>query len=198
MRTSTVPPNWAEALLRFFLSPDVFASVSGDLLEQYRDSIHPTRGRWRADRWYLAQVLGFVSRGARLWAALFAGAFVARGALDMLRPTTDFSTRSEVSTAVAAGILLAAGFWTAWRSGSFAAGVAAGLATTVIAAILAFGGTAALLAVWHDPRTMTAIRGSGGLEEDFVLPLFLILPGVVIGGVGGVVGATVRRLVKAG
>jgi hypothetical protein len=103
-------------------------------------------------------VLGFVLRGARPRAVLFASAFVARNALDMLRPTTDFSTRSEVSTALAAGILLSAGFWTAWRSGSFAAGVAAGLATTAIAAVLDFGGTAALLAIWHDPRTMTRVR----------------------------------------
>ena len=198
MRTGTTPPNWAEALLRLFLRPDVFASVSVDLLEQYRDSIHPTRGRRRADRWYVTQVLGFVLRGARLWAALFAGAFVARNALDMLRPTTDFSTRAEVSTALAAGILLAAGFWTAWRSGSFAAGVASGLATTAVAAILDFGGSAALLAIWHDPHTMSAISASGGLDENFVLPVFLILPGVVIGGVGGVVGATARRFARPG
>jgi hypothetical protein len=183
-------------LLRLFLKPDVFASVSGDLLEQYRDSIHPVRGLRRADEWYVTQVLGFVWRGARLWAALFAGAFVARSVLDRLSPTTDFYIRSEVSTALAAGILLAAGFWTAWRSGSFAAGAAAGLATTVIAAVLDTGGTAALLAIWHDPRTMAAIGGSGGLQEDFVLPAFLILPGVAIAGVGGLAGATASRLVR--
>ena len=196
MRTN--PPSWAEALLRLFLKPDVFASVSGDLLEQYRDSIHPARGPRGADQWYVTQVLGFVWRGARLWAALFACAFVARTALDWLRPTTDFYTRSEVSTALAAGILLAAGFWTAWRSGSFAAGAAAGFATTGFAAGLSIGGTAVLLAIWHDPYTMTSIRGSGGLEEALVLPVFLILPGVVISGIGGFVGATFKRLVRGG
>jgi hypothetical protein len=30
------------------------------------------------------------------------------------------------------------------------------------------------------------------------LPVLLILPGVLIGGVGGVVGATARRLLRAG
>jgi hypothetical protein len=40
------PPVWAEAMLRVFLRPDVFASVSGDLLEQYRDSFLCTA--WRA------------------------------------------------------------------------------------------------------------------------------------------------------
>ena len=195
MRTG--PPPWSEALLRLFLRPDVFASVSGDLLEQYRDSIHPTRGMRGADFWYLTQVLGFVWRGSRQWAALFAGAFVARTALDWLRPTTDFLVRSEVSTSLAAGVLLAAGFWTAWRSGSFAAGAVAGLATTAFGALLSITDTTVLLAIWHDPHTMTSISGSGGLEEALALPVWLILPGVVIGGVGGFAGATAHRLASA-
>jgi len=194
MRTG--PPHWAEALLRLFLKREVFATVSGDLLEQYRDSIHPARGRLRADQWYLTQVSGFVLRGARLWAALFAAAYVARTALDWLRPTTDFHARSEVSTALAAGILLVSGFWTAWRSGSFAAGAAVGLVTTAIAAVLSIGGVALLLAIWHDQATMTAIRGSGNLQESLVLPTFLILPGMLIAGVGGVAGATAKRLLR--
>src|SRR5690348_11940599 len=103
MKMDTIPPKLAEASLRLFLTPDVFASVSGDLLEQYRDSIYPARGRHRADTWYVRQVLGFALRGTRLWAVLFAGSFIARDALDMLRPTTDFSNRSEISTALAAG-----------------------------------------------------------------------------------------------
>ena len=196
MKTDTSPPNWAEALLRLFLRRDVFASVSGDLLEQYRDSILPGRGLQRADQWYVMQVLGFVLRGTFLCAALFAAAFVARTAFDWLQPTTDFYTRSEVSTALAAGILLTAGFWTAWRSGSFAAGAAAGLATTVIAAALSLGGTLVLLAIWHDAQTMTAISGSGGLEEAVLLPAFLVLPGIALSGIGGLVGATARRLVR--
>src|SRR5262245_29028253 len=94
----TAPPRWAEALLRIYLRPEAFATISGDLLEQYRDSILPARGQARADQWYVAQVLGFVFSAARLWATLFAGAFVARTALDWLRPTADFHLRSDVST----------------------------------------------------------------------------------------------------
>jgi hypothetical protein len=41
------------------------------------------------------------------------------------------------------------GFGAAWRSGSFAADAAAGIATTAIAAVLDIGGTAALLAIWR-------------------------------------------------
>jgi hypothetical protein len=67
----------------------------------------------------------------------------------LVAPTTDFHSRSEVSTALVVAILLASGFGAAWRSGSFAAGAAAGIATTAIAAALDIGGTAALLAIWR-------------------------------------------------
>ena len=101
-----------------------------------------------------------------------------------------------MSTSVGMGILLASGFWTAWRSGSFSAGAAAGLATTAFAAVLSTAGAAILLAVWHDSGTMTAIRGSGGLAEVFLLPTWLVVPGVVVGGIGGLLGAATRRMLR--
>jgi hypothetical protein len=193
----TKPPVWAESLLRLFLRPDIFAGVSGDLVEQYRDSILPARGLVRADRWYLRQVLGFVLRKTLPWAALFAGAFLARGAFDVLRPTTDFLTRSQVSTAIAVALLLASGFSNAWRSGSFFAGAAAGFATTATACVLSIAGNAVLLALWHDPRVMKAVAASGGLDEAFTLPAMLILPGIALAGVGGLVGAGTKRFSRS-
>ncbi|HEY7335334.1 MAG TPA: hypothetical protein VH639_10650 [Bryobacteraceae bacterium] len=192
----TRPPVWAEATLRIFLKADAFASVAGDLLEQYRDSILPNCGLASADRWYLKQVAGFALRSVFAWAALFAGAFVARSALDWFRPTNDFQTRSHISTAIAAALLLAVGFRTAWQSRSFTAGAIAGFVTTAIAAALSIVGNAALFATWHDPGTMSAIQDSGGLGEAFELPVVLILPGIVLGGVGGLVGAGISRLAR--
>jgi hypothetical protein len=193
----TKPPEWAESLLRCFLKTDLFATVSGDLLEQYRDSILPARGLLRADRWYFTQVLGFVLRKSFPWAALFAGAFVARGALDVLRPTTDFHTRSLVTTYTSIGLLLAAGFWAAWRSHSFFSGVAAGFAAVAIASVLSTIGNVVFLMFWHDARSMSAIAASGGLDEMFLIPAMLILPGIVLGGIGGLVGAGTRRLLRS-
>jgi hypothetical protein len=192
MRTN--PPAWAEAILRVFLRPEVFPSISGDLLEQYRDSILPVRGLFRADGWYLTQVLGCALRRILPWAISFAGAYVARFALDMLDPTTDFHTRSQVTTYTSIGLLLAVGFWTAWRSGSFFAGTIAGFATITAASILSMAGNALLLAFWHDERVMSAISASGGLDEAILLPAFLIVPGIVLGGIGGLVGAGAKRL----
>jgi hypothetical protein len=122
------PPAWAEALLRLFVKPGNYDNVSGDLLEEYRDSALPTRGPRRADLWYVRQVLGFMTRGAGLWAALFGAAFIARTAMDWLLPTVDFHARSMASTWLGIGILLAAGFAAALRSGSIAAGTVLGLA----------------------------------------------------------------------
>ncbi len=50
--TAVIPPVWAERVLRLVVRHDHFADVGGDPLETYRDTIHPTRGRRRADRWY--------------------------------------------------------------------------------------------------------------------------------------------------
>jgi hypothetical protein len=191
---SPTPPNWAEALLRVFLTPADFDSVSGDLLEEYRDSIRPVRGKSAADSWYVMQVLGFVWRSARIWAVLFAAAFVTRTALDWLAPPVDFHTRATVSTVLGLGLLLCAGLWASIRSGSFFAGTLAGVAATALGAVLSVIGAAGLLAIWHGPGTMAAIRASGGLNEVFELPVMMIVPGVVFGTIGGVVGATIRRL----
>ena len=194
MNASATPPRWAESLLQLVVSREDFESVSGDLLEEYRDSIRPARGPGRADRWYVAQVLGFAWRSTALWAALFAAAFLARTALDWLVPPSDFSLRSLVTTYLAIGILLCAGFSASWRVGSIRAGAVAGILSTAIAAPISLVGASMLLAVWHDPGTMAAVEGSGGLGEAFVLPWMAIVPGALVGAVGGVVGAAASRL----
>jgi len=188
MRTS--PPVWAEAVLRTFLKAESFPNVSGDLLEQYRDSILPARGLFRADRWYVSQVFRFALRSGLPWAAGFAAAAVARNALDWLSPATDYQARALTSTALAVGILLVAGFWTAWRSGSFLTGAVTGLSASTVAAGLTIVGNAVLLACSFgvDPA-----QGSGGLDELFHLPVMLILPGTAVCSIGGFLGAGARR-----
>jgi len=197
MSTSATPPDWAEMLLRVVLKPDDFDSVSGDLLEEYRESIRPARGQRRADFWYVTQVFGLVSPGARVGGILFGVAFVARTALDWFAPPLDFHTRASVSTELGVGILLATGFWAAWRSSSFVAGTIAGVAATVIGAAVSIVGAGALLAIWHDPPTLAAIRGSGGLGEVFTLPVMMVLAGLLLGTIGGLAGAAGRNLHSA-
>ena len=48
--------------MRAVLRPDDAEVECGDLLEAYRDSIYPNRGRRRANLWYVLQVAGYVAR----------------------------------------------------------------------------------------------------------------------------------------
>lgn len=192
--TTDTPPAWAEALLRLMLAPHDRETVSGDLLEQYREDVFPARGRRRADLWYVRQVVGFALGENRLWAALLGAAFVTRTALDWVVPTVDFETRATISTVLGVGILLCAGFSATWRSGRLLSAALAGVCATLVAAIIGLVGAAWLLAMFHDPRTMIAIQQSGGLEEVVTLPLTMVVPGACLGAVGGLLGAAIRNL----
>jgi hypothetical protein len=56
------PPRWLESLLLLLLKRRDRETVSGDLLEEYREVILPTRGASRANLWYLKQVLSMVDQ----------------------------------------------------------------------------------------------------------------------------------------
>lgn len=135
---------------------------------------------------------GFGWRSALLWGLCLAGASLSRTAVDWLAPTTDFRVRSTASTILGVSILLTAAFSAAYRSGSFAAGTLTAMAASAIAAPIEVAGAALLLAVWHDPATMAAIRRSGGLAEVFALPFLTVLPAVVLGTIGGLLGGSCR------
>jgi hypothetical protein len=186
------PPQWADALLQLVLSSDDRECVSGDLLETYRDDILPARGRAAADRWYVGHVCGYVWRATGLWSLIFAGSFVARAAYDWRVPTTDFAARSAITTAIGVTTLLCAAFWTSWRARSVAAGITIAAITSQLAAVISAVGVTALIAVWHDARTLEAIAGSGGLFEAFSLPFMMIVPALVLGTIGGMLGAITR------
>jgi hypothetical protein len=59
-------------------------SVSGDLLEEYRESIVPSLGA-SANAWYLRQVAGLVLRATWAWAGLVAAISLWRFLLDARR-----------------------------------------------------------------------------------------------------------------
>jgi len=173
-------------------------NVSGDLLEEYRTTIVPARGPSAADRWYRRQVAGFVWRATWPWALLFSGAFVVRQAFDFFVPTHDFYFRSLLTTYTAVALLAATSLWSAWRSGSFVAGVLVTVVMTQIAAVLSVLGVSLLLAIWHDSATMKAAADSGGVAEAYVLPFMAVIPALIVGTVAGAIGSVSRRLFSAG
>ena len=195
--TNVTPPRWLETILHVSLASRDRQTVSGDLLEKYRSVVRPARGKARADLWYALEVAGFAWRSNVPWGVLLGLAFLIRTAIDWFVPTHDFHDRSLASTVVSGAILLCAAFWAARRSQSIAAGVFTGAATALFAAVISIAGVSSLFAIWHDPQTMAAIQGSGGLEEALTLPLMLVVPGIVLGAVGGLFGSLTVRFSRA-
>ena len=191
-RPAWLPPRWAESLLRMILSAKDRDSVSGDLLEEYRDAIVPSRGGG-ARRWYIRQVAGYLLRRTGVWGALIACILVARFAVDILAPIHYtphvVALRSSVmSWALIATFALGAA-WQAWRTGSLRSGLLLTLATAVIGGVLGSAGTLACVALWHDTEALRAIQGSGGFDEAlWGVPLLLIPIGLISGAQGAVVG----------
>jgi len=63
------PPRWAGRLLTLSLPARDRETIAGDLLEEYREVVLPTRGRWRAQLWYVRQALSLID-GLTLGVAL--------------------------------------------------------------------------------------------------------------------------------
>jgi hypothetical protein len=192
------PPQWAETLLRLLLKPQNRESVSGDLLEEYRDTIVPTLGPG-ADRWYVRQVGSFLLRASWVWGAVLGAALVTRYLFDTLAPPTNYRLRASALTYTAMAACLLAGFTGSLRTRSMGAGVLTSLTAATMGALFSIAGAGLMLAVWHDPATLDAWRTSGGLAEAFIdVPLKLIaLGGVAVGGLGAVVGKGVARTLPA-
>lgn len=195
--STALPPRWAESVLRMLLSSEDRDSISGDLLEEYRQSIVPALGD-KAGGWYVRQVAGYVLREAWVWGALVGAILVTRYLFDTLAPVRYtpgvVHPRSAIMTYALIATFAFGSGWQAWRSGYLASGVIVALATAALGGALAAAGTVACLAVWHDSETLRAVQGSGGLAEAlWGVPLLL----VPIGLITGATGATAGRLANA-
>jgi hypothetical protein len=83
------PPRWLERLLLWCLPVRDRETISGDLLEEYREVQLPRHGPARANLWYMQQLLGFLAvrsfggstmRASLTWLSVFtalAGAWLA-------------------------------------------------------------------------------------------------------------------------
>jgi hypothetical protein len=193
---SMVPPKWAEAWLRSLLPSRDRETVSGDLLEEYRETIRPSRSQFAADLWYVGQV-GIFGWRIGLWALALAAILVGRTALDWFVPVTDFAQRAETTTLLTASVVLVVGASSALRTQSVWAGVIGTATAMTLAAILCTIANAVMYARWHDPQTLAAIERSGGLSEVLLVPLTLILPGTAVGSFGAWLASRRRPVNKA-
>jgi hypothetical protein len=183
-----LPPRWAEAILRLLLKPEDRESVSGDLLEEYREVIVPTRGS-AAGRWYVWQVASFLVRASWTWGAILGAAFVIRYLFDTRVPPAVFVIRARILTYTVLAACVLPGFYTAWRVRSIPAGVIISISAATIGALLSIMGTALMVTIWHDPATLNAWRRSGGLDEALIdIPLRLVAIGATLGFAGALCG----------
>src|SRR5262245_32842930 len=131
---SIFPPSWADRILRTLVGPSDAETISGDLLEEYRASVYPSCGSWRADLWFLRQVGGFAWRATWGWALLFSALQLGREMLDWFSPPLDFKLRASITTYSAMALFVALGCWRAWRTRTFRGSVLAALVTSIISA----------------------------------------------------------------
>jgi hypothetical protein len=194
-RPTTRPPWWAEALLQLLLKPEDRESVSGDLLEEYRETIVPALGS-KADRWYVGQVGWFLLRACWLPGVLIGSALVGRYLFDTLVPTRDFAQRSRImSWAILAACLLGA-FRTSLRTQSIRAGLLTSILSGALGGVISIVG--GVLMVAFRRGMLGEWRDSGGVDEVFlVVPLIMVWVGVVMGTVGGLAGKTLAALYSA-
>jgi hypothetical protein len=192
------PPRWAEATLRMLLKPHDRETVSGDLLEEYRDTIEPSRGR-AADWWYIRQVTWYLLRASWAWGTLMGAALVIRYLLDTLVPPADYWMRATVLTWTILAACLLAGFVTSWRTRSVRAGMLASSTAAMIGAMMSIAGAAMLLAIWHDPATLEEWLRSGGVDEALIdVPLKIVALGITLGSIGAALGKGVTSRLTLG
>jgi len=187
----TRPPAWAESLLRLSVRERDQEDVAGDLLEEYRESIVPVRGR-AADLWYLRQVAWYVLHQAALPASLIAATLIVRYLFDTLAPVSYtpgvIHPRSSIMSWTLMLIFALGGARAVWRTGRLSSGVFLALVSACLGGMGSIAGAASMLAIWHDPATLQAWRTSGGLDEAlWGVPLLLTPIGLVTGTIGAMV-----------
>jgi hypothetical protein len=187
-RPISSPPLWAESLLLLLLEPEHRESFSGDLLEEYRESAIPGRGR-AANRWYAGQVAWFLWRASWMWGFAIGAALIVRYLFDTLSPVTNFVERSTILTQAIATIFGAAAFWNTWRTDRVRTGILVAFVAAVIGGVVSSVGSGVLLAIWHDPATLRAWQNSGGLDEAFVVVPILLIPISLVCGTAGAAAA---------
>jgi hypothetical protein len=105
------PPRWLERVLLWCLPARDRETISGDLLEEYRDARLPELGPMRASVWYLSQSISFLSvrsfRGSPMkasltWMSVFtAAAGVWLAVMENIQKHAGYAERSAIAACIA-------------------------------------------------------------------------------------------------
>lgn len=128
--------NWGDIALRLLIRRRDRETISGDLLEEYREHVLPTKGPRAARLWYLRQIVSFVSPiGWGLAIGVALGTFQLVDTA--IEPLADDDPRSMIGMLAAVLMLwtfasVAAGLPSRRFKQSVVAGVLAGIATMAV------------------------------------------------------------------
>lgn len=209
---SNRPPRLTEQLLRILLKPRDRDTIAGDLLEEYREVVLPTRGRLRARLWYLRQVVTFVdglNLGLLLGVAFGLWNLVGTW-IDPLAEDTPMALLSHFGPMFVAWAVAA--FSAARRSGRVLQGISVGVTVAVASFVVfymanlvrvnLFLETIRFRTDWHGvlvrfPRSgFTNFRAFANWEWIKSFPVWIglsLVIGAAMGLVGGLAGYVFRR-----
>jgi hypothetical protein len=201
------PPRVAEWLLRLVLSDRDRETISGDLLEEYRDAVLPARGINAAQWWYRHQVAGVLWRLGR--APLAAGALFGAGlgAWNLIETARhplgeDDGASMLLGVAAVLTVWVAGAAAAAWRTRpvvrGLTAGVLLGVATlfvfhiAAVARVLVFVDTIQGRDDWQNLVARYHASGFATLRAYALYEYVRLTPGVLaIGAVAGAVSGAV-------
>jgi hypothetical protein len=185
-------------LLHLLLPPDEAETVSGDLIEEYRETVYPSCGRWRADLWFVRQVSGFAWSGSLMWGMALALAFLTHPTVRLgiwqpgggPRPAWQPNGQVLELVVIAITVSLLAGR-SAWRMGHVRSGMIVAVSIGATGSVVYFAGSMVESALWG---------GVGNVFQSvrqllFVLYVTLSLA-VLFGTAGALIGKVLRIAVR--
>ncbi len=194
------PPVFAQDLLKWLVPVSSEESIPGDLLEEYRENVRPSRGERRANLWYFRQVAGFLWRLSWMFVILNATAWIVRSLFDTFAPPGlaphSYQFRSALSTYSTVGTCLLAGLYAGYRTGQARAGLLTAAAAAAIGLAISLGFDVVLFytVIQHDPVKLNLFYVTGGWDE--ALGFTIIIPAIaaMLGLLGGLCGKYLGRV----
>jgi H+/Cl- antiporter ClcA len=205
--------KWGDFVLRLLVRRRDRETISGDLLEEYRDHVLPTRGSLSARLWYIRQILSFVSPIA--WGFAIGVVLGTWQLVNTVRAPLADDDAGEMLFVVAVIVLLwtSVSVATSLPTGRFrdavVAGMLAGLATMAV-----FDATSILrvnvfleriryrddwvgLIARFDASNAPNLRAYANWEYVRGTPMVLAI-GVVVGGLCGALAGVINRSMGSG
>jgi len=181
--TRRTPPQWLERALLLLVPARDRETISGDLLEEYREEQLPRSGRLQADVWYLRQCVSFAS--IRLWGGprlkqvlVFVCLFVTAASVWLAVMENVLKHAGYAGRAVIAGSLAAQAVVTLLYLLLNGRSIFRGLVLTIACSILLFGVwvVVSILRAEHFEGYLLVIGAASILQGTLAIPVLLRVP----------------------